>query len=340
MNFWEANRKLLVCVGAALVAAIIVHFVVAAPRRSRAIEVEKENRRLRDKAEKLTAFRKATLAGQVNEVLDDLDSGNTQQEEAITRVREGVRGLGGREKLDQLGILKDDNISSKDAAVVRKLLKELLPPTASAAIRKIKAERAELKVIIEGLNGLLLEIPKDSRYRAKGAALADPRFYFQKQLAELQDERCKGRPYPAKTPLGFTQAMVDKQKPKLLLERLAAVDRLTLAVERSGLRVKSIRHGPVRIPPTKGVRDMHIAMLPMFLTVIADERGMITFVQAISRKGQFLTLNSFQVKVTDPKARTFTMTVGVAALLRRKSAPPRRGGRPTGGTRPLPIGRY
>lgn len=343
MNFWEANRKLFICVGVALLAAIIVHFVVAAPRRGKAIEIEGENSKLRDRAEKLTAFKKVVLAEQINEALDDVGPENAQQEEeAVTRVREGVKKLGGRRRLDQLGYLKDGRITPDEIAPLRKLVEEFLPPTAAKAIEKMKAERAELKAIIEGLNGVLLEIPKNSRFRIRGEAKADPRFYFQKQLAELQKERCAGRPYPAKTPLGFTPEMVDKQKPALLLERLAAVDRLTRAVESAGLlRVQSILHGPVKVPPAKGVTDTHVALVPMYVKVTADERGMTAFVEEISRKGRFLALDSLSVEVTDPKARTFTMVAGVSALLRREGAAPGRRGRgPTRGTRPLPIGRY
>ncbi len=342
MNLWEANRKLFICVGVVLLAAIIVHFAVAAPRRGRAIEIEGENRKLRDRAEKLTAFKKVMLAEQVKEALDDVGSGNAQQEEAVTRVREGFKKLGGRGRLDQLGHLKDGRIAPGEIAPLRAAVDALLPPTAAKVIAKMKAERAELKAIIEGLNGVLLEIPKNSRFRIRGEARADPRFYFQKQLAELQKERCADRPYPAKTPLGFTPEMVDKQKPALLLERLAAVERLTRAVESAGLlRVQSIRHGPVKVPPARGVTDMHVALVPMYVKVTADERGMIAFVEEISRKGRFLALDSLHVEVTDPKARKFTMVAGVSALLRREGAAPGRRGRgPTRGTRPLPIGRY
>ena len=43
MNFWEANRKLLVAAGAVLAAAIVFHFVVASPRWSKASKIEEEN---------------------------------------------------------------------------------------------------------------------------------------------------------------------------------------------------------------------------------------------------------------------------------------------------------
>jgi hypothetical protein len=266
VSFWEANRKLLIGIGAALVAAIVFHFAVVEPRRSEARQLER-------------------------------DGGDLLKE--IEKYR------------------------NKDTTI-------------SAALAALTKEREKLGTVRKGLGGVLLRIEKGSPYSPP--KVSDPRFYFQDQLNKLRKARTEGRPYPVNAPLGFTAETQKKDKPEILLERLAAVDRLTRAVERAGLRrVRGIRHRPMRTRSAKGVKAFHLAVLPMYLSATADERSLVQFLTEISRADSFLALESLAVEVTNPKARTFRITAGISALILRKSAAPRTG-RPR--PRTLPVGRY
>lgn len=226
---------------------------------------------------------------------------------------------------------------------LRHQIRKLLPPsgiTTPQARQMLLADREGLEKVITGLRGLLLEISPSSKYRVPKGEI-DPKFYFQKQLDLLRRERCDGRPYPSTMPLGFTDQL-KKEKADQLLERLAAADRLTAAAERAGLaRVRGIRHGKISLRGAKGVKDMHLALLPMIVSATTDERGLISFLQEISRRDRFLALEAVNVEVTSPNAKTLNMTVTVTALVPRKGTGPK-SGRTTAprGARPLPIGRY
>jgi hypothetical protein len=211
----------------------------------------------------------------------------------------------------------------------------------SKALAGLKTERERLEGLRRELGGVLLDIPEKSRYRVPPGRRNDALFYFQEQHNILRKERTDGRPYPAEAPLGFSPDIQtkEKDKPELLLERLAAVDRLTAAVQTAGLaKVSAIRHGELRAATAKGVKDMHLAVLPMHLSATADERSLVAFLTEISREGNFLALESMQVEVTGPKARTFKLEADVCALIERRTAPPK--DLPGRVTRPLPIGRY
>ncbi len=271
MSFWEANRRLLILTGAALLAAIIVHFVAAAPRASDAAALEQGNRRMLLEIERL--------------------------------------GKAGKD---------------------RKLTTE--------AVKLLEGQRSELAGVLKGLEGVLLVIPEGSRYLVPRGEI-DPRLYFQKKLDELRKERTEGRLYPADAPLGFTKELQDREKPELLLRRMAAADRLAGAVAEAGLqRVTSIRHGPLRTRSADGVDDIYLAMLPMEISAVTDERGLVAFLTAISRQDRFLALDDLQIQVGDPKSRTFTLSATVSAITVRKGTRKTQK-RPVGPTT-LPVGRY
>jgi hypothetical protein len=212
----------------------------------------------------------------------------------------------------------------------------------SKALAQLEAERKGLSTVMEGLRGVLLDIPANSRYRVPPARRNDALFYFQEQRDALRKERTEGRGYPAEAPLGFTADLQarEKDQPELLLERLAAVDRLTAAVQRAGVvKVNTIRHGAVRVHSAKGVKDLHVACLPMQLIAVADERALVALLTEVSRERSFLALDGLSLEVTNPKARTFVMRADVSALIERKSPGPK--GPAAGGPgRPPPVGRY
>jgi hypothetical protein len=216
------------------------------------------------------------------------------------------------------------------------------PEKVSAAMAKLKAEREGLGKVIDGLRGMLLEIPETSRYRVPPARRNDALFYFQEQHDALRKDRVEGRAYPAEAPLGFNAELQSREKdqPELLLERLAAVDRLTAAAARAGLaRITGIRHGAVRTHSAKGVKDLHVACLPVQLSAVADERSLVAFLTEVSREGSFLALDGLALEVTNPKARSFTLKADVSALVLRKAPGPK--GPASGGPgRPPPVGRY
>jgi hypothetical protein len=268
VSFWEANRKLLVGIGAVLVVGMIFHFAVVAALWS---------------------------------------DGNTSRAE----------GDGLLEKIE--------NRASK-------------PVEAGEAFARLKQQRLQIEKVLGGLGGGLLQIARNSPYRVPSIRRNDARFYFEERLNILRKERTEGRAYPAKCPLGFTKEVQSKDPPEVLLERLAAVDRLTGAAHSAGLqRVASIRHGPLKVRSSSKVTDVHLVLLPMQLTATADERGLVQFCTQISREDAFLALDSLDVKVANPEAKTLTMTVGVSALLlRRKPAPSTR----NTGPRVLPLRRY
>jgi hypothetical protein len=269
VSFWEANRRLLAGCGVALLAAAVVHMVVAGPRWSQARGIDQNNAKL--------------------------------MKEITTLSRETTR--------------------------------------VSKALVALQEERGKLGAVLENIGGVMLEIPPESRFRVPRGEI-DPRLYFQKKLNEMREERTAGRPYPVEAPLGFTKDLQNREDPGLLLERLAAVERLTDALHASRLpRVGRIRHEAVVTRGAKGVDDVHLAMLPMQVQVSADERSLVAFLSEVSEEGRFLALEDLTIEVTDPKARTFNVSARVSAVLLRKSkAPSRR--EPARGTRPLPVGRY
>ncbi len=268
MSFWEANRKLLVGIGAVLLAGLIFHFAVVGALWSEG------NASRRD--------------GQV--LLEEIES---------RRAR---------------------------------------PVESREAFATLKKQRLQIEKVLGGLGGVLLQIPKKSPYRVPSMRRNDAQFYFEERLNILRKDRTEGRPYPSKFPLGFTKAVQSKDGPEVLLERLAAVDRLTRAAHSAGLqRVWAIRHGPFKVRSSSKVTDVHLVLLPMELKATADERSLVQFCTEISRQGSFLALDSLDVEVSNPKANTFTMTVGVSALLMRSTpAPKTRNTR----ARVLPVGRY
>ncbi len=254
MSFWESNRKLLVAVGAAVVAAIAFDVVLVGSVRG---EANTHNSSSRD-------------------LLENIESHTRKQVKV------------------------------------------------SKALADLKGQQIRLKKVMEGMDGLLLKIPKGSPYLVPDMRRNDAKFYFEERLNALRKERVEGRAYPKEFPLGFNKELRDSDAPGLLLERLAAVDRLTKAAHSAGVqRVKSIRHGSVKVKSARGVKDVHLALVSMQITAVGDERSLVQFVTEISSEGRFLALDSLSVEVANVKAKSFTMTAGVSALLLRRSAPPK-----------------
>lgn len=208
-----------------------------------------------------------------------------------------------------------------------------------AALSRREERRKALDDVIKGMDNVLLVIPDGSRFRVPASRRNDAKFYFQEQQNRLFEERCAGGQYPAKGVLGFLQDMYDSESAELLLERLAAVDRLTAAVNRAGVtRVRQIRHLKTTIHSAKGVKDAYLELLPMTVEMVADERATIEFLSEISRDGAYMALDGLDMQVTDAKSRTVTITAALSALVLRHKAPPKSTGGP--GIRGPAVGRY
>jgi hypothetical protein len=216
---------------------------------------------------------------------------------------------------------------------------------APEALKAIKAERAELDKVLKRTGGLLLTLPPEY-VLPKNAP--DKQLIFERQLSELRARCVEGRypkydqSKPQSCPLGFTQE-IQKEEVELLLQRLAAARRLMAAADAANLaRVLSISHGKAATLGSPGVSKMHLRLLPLNLRGVADEKSLVTFIQEISREGSFLGLESLEVEVTDPKAKTFNIKAGLLALVAMEG--PAKAGGPGGpgqsGPTPPSIGRY
>jgi len=254
VNFWEANRKLLVGIGVAVAAAVAFELTVVGAVRGEAQQHRSSSR----------------------DLLENVES--------HTKKKIGV----------------------------------------SDALAELQGQRDRLKKVMKGMDGLLLDIPKGSPYLVPEMRRNDAKFYFEERLNALRKERVEGRAYPGEFPLGFTKELREKEDPGLLLERLAAVDRLTRAAHAAGVeRIRSIRHGSLKIRSARGIKDVHLALLTMQITAVGGERSLVQFMTEISTEGRFLALEGLSVEVDNLKAKTFTMTANVSALRLRRSAPPK-----------------
>ncbi|HOX08436.1 MAG TPA: hypothetical protein PK280_18720 [Planctomycetota bacterium] len=256
------------------------------------------------------------------------------------------------------------------------MINEQLPMSAPEVLKAIKAEHSELEKVLGTekvagrVSGLLLVCPVVTKNAD------NPRFnLFERRLAGSRD-KCNAsgifprydQSRPESCPLGFTpevqkdeaqlltQALVsEKEKEEVrvqqLLDRLSAANRLTDAViEASGrgvLRVRSCIQRPVRMLASPQVSRMHLRVVPMAVRMTADEKGLVAFVERISRAGSFLAIENLSVEVTDPKAKTFNLSAQVLALVPKEGPGPARPGDRSGPGRPgqignpvAPIGRY
>jgi len=216
---------------------------------------------------------------------------------------------------------------------------------APEALKAIKAERAELDKVLKRTGGLLLTLPPEY-VLPKNAP--DKQLIFERQLSELRARCVEGRDpkydqsKPQSCPLGFTRELQDRESSDLemLFQRLAAARRLMAAADAANLaRVLSISHGKAATLGSPGVSKMHLRLLPLNLRGVADEKSLVTFIQEISREGSFLGLESLEVEVTDPKAKTFNIKAGLLALVAMEG-PGKAGGPGQSGPTPPSIGRY
>lgn len=211
---------------------------------------------------------------------------------------------------------------------------------APQAEKDAAATEKALRAVLGKQEGLLLVRP-GSYVPQRQEDKDNPRLFFERRLDELLGRAAAAGFAGARTGrLGFTPAL-QKEAVPLLLERLAAADRLVAAAGAAGLtRVKSVTHGKPAVLASPEAGGVHLVLLPLKVSGAADERGLILFLQKLSQPGSFLALRSLEMEVTDPQARAFNFTMELAAILQRRQPAAPAAGAPAPPVSRPPVGRY
>lgn len=342
---WEQNKGLFVGLGVALAVALVVHFAAAAPGRSAAQDLERANAEARAqmvlrRPDEFVKFFDERRSQPTVKLVAPAKPGDKPSAEFKAFVKAALDAYAGGEPS---GKTAEEVV----ALVVRHLTGAGLGQTQAEALKAAADERKRLQAEIRRAAGLLMPIP--DKYVIPKSEL-DPRLFFEKRLAELR-ERCTPDRYPPylagkSCPVGFSADLQGREGDlKVLLERLAAADRLTATVDAvaktAAIRVLGITHGAPVMVSAPNVSQVHLRELPMTIRAVTDEKGLTGFVEEISREGSFLALQTLDVEVTDPKSRTLVMKAEVLAVMGRQGAGAKgpAGGGPTP-VAPAPVGRY
>lgn len=192
----------------------------------------------------------------------------------------------------------------------------------AAAEEGLDRERETLGELDKALEGATLKIPDDLASREG----RDP-LYFQTKLRELMERVSTSGLVLAEgaKSLGFSREVSGEVTPEYLA-RLAVMRHIVRAANEADVE-QIMKVEQVAVPgPAAGEGENQAGALPgelpVRISVLTDEKGLIGFVQSLSQPEEFLALRGLRVEVKDPSSGAFEAYLELAAVLERPKVEP------------------
>jgi len=190
-----------------------------------------------------------------------------------------------------------------------------LSPSSGVPLEKAQADLEKENARLELARAELKVIEFELEAEFKPADVAQPKLYFEEQLARVREEaRASSVSYRNQvTPLGFTAELISKEKVPDLLRRLALANHFKRCAAEAGIdSVLAASHGEVAYRSMEG-SPVVLSEYPMTVSVLANERSLMWLLHNLQKRKRCAPVQKLTISVTKAASGTFEATVVFAA---------------------------